>query len=144
MPSIVPTDPMCFNSTHSLFNPAAFALPTTGADVFDNPAVAKRNSLVGPGTWGVNLGVRKFFKFSESTKLEVGVDFNNVFNHPLLSPLDTQFGNLGDFDIGLNSSGQPVITNVNTNDNFGRNNFSFTQEGIDNRRSIRAKLRLTF
>jgi hypothetical protein len=91
------------------FNPAAFALPTTGADVFDNPAVAKRNSLVGPGTWGVNLGVRKFFRFSETTKLEVGSDFNNVFNHPLLSPLDTQFGNLGDFDIGLNSSGQIVI-----------------------------------
>jgi hypothetical protein len=137
-------DPYAGVTGDQFFNPAAFALPTTGADVFDNPAVAKRNSLVGPGTWGVNLGVRKFFRFSETTKLEVGVDFNNVFNHPLLSPLDTQFGNLGDFDIGLNSSGQPVITNVNTNDNFGRNNFSFTQEGIDNRRSIRAKLRLTF
>ena len=137
-------DPYAGVTGDQFFNPGAFALPTTGADVFDNPAVAKRNSLVGPGTWGVNLGVRKFFRFSETTKLEVGVDFNNVFNHPLLSPLDTQFGNLGDFDIGLNSSGQPVITNVNTNDNFGRNNFSFTQEGIDNRRSIRAKLRLTF
>src|SRR6185436_3810567 len=137
-------DPYASVGADRFFNPDAFAVPTTGADVFDNPAVAKRNSLLGPGTWGVNLGVRKFFKFSESTKLEVGVDFNNVFNHPLLSPLDTQFGNLGDFDIGLNSSGQPVITNVNTNDNFGRNNFSFSQEGIDNRRSIRAKLRLTF
>ena len=72
------------------------------------------------------------------------MDFNNVFNHPLLSPLDTQFANLGDFDIGLNSSGQPVIAAVNPNNNFGRNNLSFTQEGIDNRRSIRAKLRLTF
>jgi hypothetical protein len=126
------------------FNPAAFGLPPTGADVFDHPDIAKRNFLVGPGTWGVNMGVRKFFRFSETTKLEVGVDFNNVFNHPLLSPLDTTFANLGDFDIGLNSSGQPVITNVNLNNNFGRNNFSFTQEGIDNRRSIRAKLRLTF
>jgi hypothetical protein len=137
-------DPYAGVSGDQFFNPAAFALPTTGADVFDNPAVAKRNSLVGPGTWGVNLGVRKFFRFSETTKLEVGVDFNNVFNHPLLSPLDTQFGNLGDFDIGLNSSGQLVIVAVNPNNNFGRNNLSFTQEGIDNRRSIRAKLRLTF
>jgi len=137
-------DPYAGVTGDQFFNPAAFALPTTGADVFDNPDVAKRNSLVGPGTWGVNLGVRKFFRFSETTKLEVGVDFNNVFNHPLLSPLDTQFANLGDFDIGLNSSGQPVITAVNTNDNFGRNRFSFSQEGIDNRRSIRAKLRLTF
>ncbi|HET6975189.1 MAG TPA: TonB-dependent receptor [Pyrinomonadaceae bacterium] len=137
-------NPYAGASGDRFFNPAAFALPTTGADVFDNPDVAKRNSLVGPGTWGVNLGLRKFFRFSEKTKLEVGFDFNNVFNHPLLSPLDTQFANLGDFDIGLNSSGQPVITAVNPNDNFGRNNLSFTQEGIDNRRSIRAKLRLTF
>jgi hypothetical protein len=137
-------DPYANVGGDRFFNPAAFGLPTTGADVFDNPDVAKRNSLVGPGTWGVNMGVRKFFRFSETTKLEVGVDFNNVFNHPLLSPLDTGFANLGDFDIGLNSSGQPVITNVNANDNFGRNNFSFSQEGIDNRRSIRAKLRLTF
>jgi Carboxypeptidase regulatory-like domain/TonB dependent receptor len=128
------------------FNPAAFTVPTTGADVFDNPDVAKRNLLIGPGTWGVNMGFRKFFRFSETTKLEVGVDFNNIFNHPLLSPLDTQFANLGDFDVALNSSGQPVIApgSVNPNPDFGRNRFSWTQEGIDNRRSIRAKLRLTF
>jgi Carboxypeptidase regulatory-like domain/TonB dependent receptor len=137
-------DPYAGIGGDRFFNPAAFALPTTGADVFDNADVAKRNSLIGPGTWGVNLGLRKNFRFSETTKLEVGVDFNNVFNHPLLSPLDTAFANLGDFDIGLNSSGQPVITNVNLNPDFGRNIISWTQEGIDNRRSIRAKLRLTF
>ena len=137
-------DPYAGVSGDQFFNPAAFAVPPTGADVFDNPAVAKRNSLVGPGTWGVNMGLRKFFRFSDKTKLEVGADFNNVFNHPLLSPLDTGFANLGDFDIGLNSSGRPVITAVNPNDSFGRNNFSFSQEGIDNRRSIRLKLRLTF
>jgi len=139
-------DPYAGASGDRFFNPAAFTVPSTGADVFDNADVAKRNSLIGPGTWGVNFGLRKFFRFSESTKLEVGVDFNNVFNHPLLSPLDTQFANLGDFDIALNSSGQPVIVpeSVNLNPNFGRNQFSWTQEGIDNRRSIRAKIRLTF
>jgi hypothetical protein len=137
-------DPYAGVGGDQFFNPNAFAIPTTGADVFDNADVAKRNVLVGPGTWGVNLGLRKFFRFSETTRLEVGVDFNNVFNHPLLSPLDTQFGSLGDFDIGLNSSGQPVITAVNPNPDFGRNNFSWTQEGIDSRRSIRARLRLTF
>ena len=88
--------------------------------------MVKRNSIIGPGTWGVNLGVRKFFKFREgSTRLEVAADFNNVFNHPLYSPLDTStFANLGDFDISLNSSGQPVIlpANVHPNPNFGRNN----------------------
>lgn len=137
-------DPYAGVSGDRFFNPAAFAIPTTGADVFDNKDVAKRNFLIGPGTWGVNLGLRKFFRFSETTRLEVGVDFNNVFNHPLLSPLDTGFANLGDFDIGLNSSGQPVITDVTPNPDFGRNIFSWTQEGIDNRRSVRAKLRLTF
>jgi hypothetical protein len=130
------------------FNPDAFTVPTTGADVFDNPDVAKRNLLVGPGTWGVNMGLRKFFRFSETTKLEVGVDFNNVFNHPLLSPLDLSFANLGSFNIALTPTGQIVIptddANLQRNQNFGRNNNSFTQEGIDNRRSIRAKLRLTF
>jgi hypothetical protein len=128
------------------FNPAAFAPPPTGADVFDDPTVAKRNALVGPGTWGVNLGLRKYFTFTEQTRLEVGVDFNNVFNHPLLSPLDTFFANVGDFDVSLNAAGQPVILpdHVNLNSDFGRNNNSLTQEGIDNRRSIRVKLRLTF
>jgi hypothetical protein len=133
-------------SGNQFFNPAAFTVPTTGADVFDNPDVVKRNSIIGPGTWGVNLGVRKFFRFGEGNKLEVAADFNNVFNHPLFSPLDPAFANLGDFDISLNSSGQPVILpgNIHPNPNFGRNNLSYTQEGIDNRRSVRLKLRLTF
>jgi len=128
------------------FNPDAFGLPPTGADVFDNPNIAKRNSLVGPGTWGVNLGLPKYFRISETKKLEVGADFNNVFNHPLLSPLDPAFAMLGDFNVSLNAAGQPVILpeDVNPNPDFGRNNFSFSQEGIDNRRSIRLRLRLTF
>jgi hypothetical protein len=136
------------------FNGSAFGLPPTGADLFDNPAIAKRNSLVGPGTWGVNLGIRKYFKFGEGKKLELGADFNNVFNHPLFSPPGASgdrtdggagtFANLGDFDIGLNAAGQPVIVNVNRNPNFGRNNLSYSQEGIDNRRSIRFRLRFTY
>lgn len=143
---LVVGDPYAGVSGDQSFNPAAFAVPPVGADVFDNPQIAKRNSLLGPGTWGVNLGLRKYFSFTERTRLEVGVDFNNVLNHPLLSPQDPFFANVGDFDISLNSSGQPVILpdHVNLNPDFGRNNFSFTQEGIDNRRSVRLKLRLTF
>jgi hypothetical protein len=129
-----------------IFNPAAFGLPSTGADVFDNPAVAKRNFLLGPGTWGVNMGLKKFFTITEQARLEVGVDFNNIFNHPLLSPLDIEYANLGEFAVTLNAAGQPEILpeNVIPNPDFGRQNQSFTQEGIDNRRSIRVKLRLTF
>jgi hypothetical protein len=144
---VVTGDPYGNLAADRFFNSAAFGPPPTGADVFDNPNVAKRNSLKGPGTWGVNLGLRKYFKFSERTRLEVGADFNNVFNHPLLSPLNLAFANLGDFAVSLNPvSHQPEILegNINRNPNFARNNASFTQEGIDNRRSVRLRLRLTF
>ena len=137
-------DPYANLSGDQVFNPAAFGLPPLGADLFDNPAIAKRNHLVGPGTWGVNLGVRKYFRFNETTRLEVGADFNNVFNHPLFSPLDTFFANVGDFDVAVTPAGQLEIVNVNLNPDFGRNNISYTQEGIDNRRSVRIRLRLSF
>jgi hypothetical protein len=155
-PSFRPTvigNPTGGISGDQVLNPAAFGPPPTGADLFENPAVAKRNSLTGPGTWGVNMGFHKYFRVTESMKLEVGADFNNVFNHPLFSPIgstgDTSaaaglFANLGDFDIALNSAGQPIIANVNHNPDFGRKTVSFSQEGIDNRRSVRIRLRLTF
>jgi hypothetical protein len=153
---IVTGDPYSGLSGDQFFNSAAFGLPPTGADLFDNPAVAKRNMLIGPGSWGVNLGVHKNFRLSETTKLEVGADFNNVFNHPLFSPPGASgdafdggagtFANLGDFAVSLNDAGQPVILpeNVNPNPSFGHQNLSYSQEGIDNRRSIRLRLRLTF
>jgi len=137
-------DPYANLTGDQFFNPAAFGLPPLGADLFDNPAIAKRNFLTGPGTWGVNLGIRKYFRFGERTQLEVGADFNNVFNHPLFSPLDLSFANVGDFDVGVTPAGQLEILNVNVNPDFGRNNISTSQEGIDNRRSVRLRLRLSF
>ena len=151
---VVIGDPSAGLTPGQAFNPAAFGLPPTGADVFDNPKIARRNSLIGPGAWGVNMGLRKYFRFSETTRLELGADFNNVFNHPLFAPpgasgdpsdnLGGTFANLGEFDMGLNSSGQPVIASVTPNPLFGVKNRSYSQEGIDNRRSIRLRLRLTF
>ena len=44
-----------------IWNANAFGLPSVGADLLSNPAVAKRNMLVGPGAWGVNLGIHKAF-----------------------------------------------------------------------------------
>jgi hypothetical protein len=140
-------DPYAGVTGDQFFNPAAFSVPTTGADVFDNPAVAKRNVLVGPGSWGVNLGLHKFFSFTERTKLEVGADFNNVFNHPMPSPVaDNSFVNIGDYNISLDAQNRPVILpgDINLNPDFGRTNLSYSQEGIDNRRSVRLRLRLTF
>ena len=128
------------------FNAAAFAPPTVGADALDNPSVARRNSLTGPGTWGTNIGVRKFFRITETMKLDVGADLNNAFNHPLTSPTDLQFANLGTFSIDVDPATKKIlpITRIDPNLNFGRIRTSFNQEGIDNRRLVRLKLRLTF
>lgn len=136
---------------NQIWNPNAFAIPSSGADVFDNPQVAKRNLLQGPGTWGVNLGVHKDFRFGERVIATLGADIDNLFNHPLWSP-DSDYGGgggpfamLGDFDVGVDPSTlQPFITDVNPNDDFGRLLNTFSQEGVDGRRTIRFRLRITF
>ncbi len=112
----------------------------------DNPSLAKRNILTGPGTWGVNLGLHKFFNFTETVRLEVGADLNNAFNHPLRSPADINFANLGTFFLDVDpATGRLLpITRFDPNPDFGRITTSVTQEGIDNRRTIRLRARLTF
>ncbi|MBI3667490.1 MAG: hypothetical protein HY236_14905 [Acidobacteria bacterium] len=136
-------------SGNQIFNPDAFDVPTVGADVLDNPKVAKRNLLTGPGTWGVNLGVHKRFRFGERLVADLGADFNNLFNHPLFSPNqdggDT-YSNLGSFSIGVDPNTFKIlpITDVTRNPDFGRLLNSYTQEGVDSRRTVRVKLRITF
>lgn len=132
------------------FDPNAFGLPPAGADVLDNPNVAKRNLLRGPGAWGTNLGVNKTFRFGERFRLRFGAEFNNVFNHPLIAPdQDTGIGisNLGSFDIRVNPATKKVEIDpdsLDRNPDFGRFFDSFSQENIDSRRTIRITLRLTF
>jgi hypothetical protein len=65
-------------------------------------------------------------------------------NHPLRSPQDLYFANVGEFSIGVNPTTKKVfIKNVIPNPQFGRTNVSFNQEGIENRRLVRLKIRLT-
>jgi hypothetical protein len=152
-PSFRPTVVGSFNKRNGdqIWDPNAFGLPPLGADVFDNPQIAKRNLLSGPGTWGVNLGVHKNFHFGERIAAEIGADINNVFNHPLWSP-DSDYGGgggpfafLGDFNIGVNPTTlQPFISDFTPNTDFGRLINTFTQEGVDSRRTIRLRLRITF
>jgi hypothetical protein len=152
-PSFRPTVIGNFNkrSGDQIWDPNAFGLPPLGADVFDNSQIAKRNLMYGPGTWGVNLGVHKNFRFGERVNAELGADINNVFNHPLWSP-DSDYGGgggpfalLGDFNIGVNPTTlQPFISDVTPNTDFGRLIQTFTQEGVDSRRTIRLRLRITF
>jgi hypothetical protein len=146
---IVTGDPQV-RSGDRFFNPNAFGLPPAGADVLDNPQVAKRNLMRGPGAWGTNFGINKNFRFGERFKLRFGAEINNVFNHPLISPdLDTAtgLGNLGSFDIRVNPTTKKVEIDPNSidrNPDFGRFFSSFSQESIDSRRTIRMTLRLTF
>jgi hypothetical protein len=138
-----------------IWNPLAFGLPSVGSDVFTQPGVAKRNMLWGPGTWGVNLGVHKVFRFSERVKVQFGADIDNVFNHPLLSPDDAAgggggvFAKLGSFNVRVDqTTGKllPIdpVNDVTPNTDFGRLKSSFPQEDIANRRTVRLRLRITF
>jgi hypothetical protein len=108
--------------------------------------VARRNSLTGPGTWGVNLGLRKFFKLTETARLEIGADLNNAFNHPLRSPNDLNFARLGSFVLEVDQATGKLlpITNFERDEDFGRIRTSFNQDGIENRRTVRLRLRLSF
>lgn len=138
-----------------IWNPAAFGLPSVGPDIFTQAGVAKRNMLWGPGTWGVNLGVHKDFRFGERVNVQFGADVDNVFNHPLFSPDANAgggggtFAQLGDFNVEVDQTTGKLLpinpaTDVNLNPLFGRLVSSFTQEGIDSRRTVRLRLRITF
>jgi len=139
-----------------IWNPAAFGLPSVGPDVFTQAGVAKRNMLWGPRTWGVNLGVHKDFRFSERVNVQFGADVNNIFNHPLFSPnADAgggggSFALLGDFNVEVDQTTgkllpiDPAKDITFLNPDFGRLISSFSQEGIDSRRTVRLRLRITF
>lgn len=131
-----------------LFDPNAFAPPPMGADVFTNPAIARKDMLWGPGAWGVNFGLHKDFKLTERVTASLGADFDNVFNHPIRMPDqdfgDNSFSYLGGFDVTVNPALQPVLEDVNPNPDFGRAFSTFSQEGIDSRRTTRLRLRITF
>ena len=136
-----------------LYNPAAFAPPTMGADVFDNPGVARKNLLWGPGAWGANFGLHKDFKIGERVTASLGADFDNIFNHPIRMPdldfADSNFSYLGGFNIAIDpNTHMPTLAGVNRNNDpvtgFGRISSTFSQEGIDSRRTTRLRLRITF
>jgi len=133
-----------------IYNPNAFAPPPMGADVFDNPGIARKNLLWGPGAWGVNFGLHKDFKFTERLTATLGADFNNIFNHPIRMPdldfADSTFSYLGGFNIQIDPSTlQPQFRDLNfVNPDFARPFSTFEQEGVDSRRTVRLRLRITF
>ncbi len=141
-----------------VFNPNAFAPPPMGADVFDNPGIARKNLLWGPGAWGLNFGLHKDFKVGERVTAALGADFDNIFNHPIRMPdldfADSSFSYLGGFNIQIDPNTlrpqlMPDPTNptgfaIAPNSDFARAFSTFSQEGIDSRRTVRLRLRITF
>ncbi len=128
-----------------IWDPAAFGLMPLGADIFSNPKVAIRNLLRGPSTTGLNMGVKKIFKFGERARAEFGADVQNLLNHPLLSPSDMGIANLGSFALQVNPSTlKPEISSVTPNPDFGRLISSNTQDGVEARRTVRLRLRIIF
>jgi hypothetical protein len=132
-----------------LFDPSAFAPPPMGADVFTNSGVARKNLLWGPGGWGVNFGVHKDFQFGERVTASFGADVDNIFNHPIRMPNqdfgDSSFSYLGGFDVQVNPATlMPELEDQNPNPDFARAFSTFPQEGVDSRRTIRLRLRVTF
>ncbi len=132
-----------------VFNPDAFAPPPMGADVFTNPSVARKNLLWGPGGWGVNFGLHKDFKFGERVTASLGADFDNIFNHPIRMPNqdfgDNSFAYLGGFDVNIDPATlMPALQDTSPNSDFARLFSTFPQEGVDSRRTVRLRLRVTF
>ena len=144
-------DPLAGVSGDIIFNADAFAPPDVGADVFNSGV--RRQILTGPGSWSVNLGIRKNFKLNERFTLNVGALFDNLFNHPLLSPIDVtdDFARIGTINLFVDQTTGKLLPidksdpdQFEPNTNFARVNRSLSQEGFDSRRSIRLTLRLTF
>jgi Carboxypeptidase regulatory-like domain/TonB dependent receptor len=155
-------------SSATIWNAQAFGVPSTGADFFSNPAVARRNVLMGPALWGVNLGLHKNFTITERITATLGADVDNIFNHPLLAPDLNDggggagsggFANVGDFFVDVDQTTplppgvQPRLLPIDTNpangkviynSAFGQLIKSYDQEGVTARREVRLRLRITF
>ena len=169
-PSFRPTiigNPTRGHAPGFMFNPASFGLPDIGSTFFSNPLAAKRNTLTGPGTYGVNLGLHKSLHVGERVEVQIGADFDNVLNHALLSPDQNAgggggyFANLGTFYLQvdqttppapgkqpgflpLNTTQGPIPNPVQPNASFGQLNNSFSQEGVSGNRTVRLRGRITF
>ena len=164
--------PVVLNSDSDAITGGPFGTPDLGSTYWSNPAVAKRNSLTGPSSWGVNLGLHKTFRVNDRISVKLGADADNVFNHPMLSPDSSNYdnyANLGNISMitnatitgvenplgtgvgQVNGPAQPALQPLSSypgsiilNNQFGQNNVSYSQEGISGNRQVRLIGRITF
>jgi hypothetical protein len=71
-------------SSTLFFNTSAFSVPTAGT--FGN---AGRNTIIGPGTSSMNLGLTKNIAFSQTRGLSIQILASNVFNNVQFATVDT-------------------------------------------------------
>lgn len=148
----------------AIWDSSAFGVPTVGADLFTAGNVAQRNILQGPGAWGVNLGVHKQFHAGERVTVLFGADIDNLFNHPLFMPNQSDgggggnFAKVGDFNVLVDQTTGKLsipVTPFDPNDphagseavynpDFGKLVTTYSQESVASRRTIRLRLRITF
>jgi hypothetical protein len=77
--------------------------------------------------------------------MRLGADVQSIMNHPLLSPEDMSISSLGNFSMQVNPTTlKPEIASVAPNPEFGRLISSFSQDGVESRRTIRLRLRIIF
>ena len=103
----------------------------------------------------MNFGLHKDFHLGERVVASLGADVNNLFNHPLRSPNSDfaggggSFAYIGGFNIHVDPNtlqlvGPTIPDDITPNPDFGRAFSTFPQEGVDSRRTVRLRLRITF
>jgi hypothetical protein len=94
-PNQVLSNPYCaVKSVNCWINPAAFAYPAIGT--YGNLGV---NSLVGPGYFGINMGLSRTFVYRERNKIEIRAEAFNLENRinlatPVLTLSSSTFGQI--------------------------------------------------
>ncbi len=118
-PSLI-GDPFANIPPGKVINPAAFSV-TTGITTVTNPAGnsisfgdLERNAFHGPSQYFTDIGIFKNTKLSENWRLQLGVEFFNLFNHVNFTVPNNNVGNTaspnGDFgEIKYNAYGGRVI-----------------------------------
>jgi Carboxypeptidase regulatory-like domain len=96
-------------------NPAAFSQPT-GETFGDVPRFI--SNLHGPKYFDWDMGIQKYWNFTESKRLQFRFEMFNALNHPDFFQPDTSLG-----DVILNSSGQNI-------GNFGRITAAYQQRTV--------------
>jgi hypothetical protein len=118
-PSLV-GDPFSNVPANRVLNPAAFSV-TTGITTVMNPAGntisfgdLERNAFRGPAQWFADMSIFKNTQIRETWKLQLGIEFFNLFNRVNFTVPNNNIGNPaspnGDFgEIKYNAYGGRVI-----------------------------------